>query len=413
MHGHLPMHRGTTQGASPRNARRLHRSCLHTSSSPATPSAGHAVAVGLLYVRGRGGKVVTFGAPARAAGAGGGGAAQRPARGPEGRHIPLPMSRPFVRKPYVHPARGSCSTTTSREVRAPAGVGNAGILWRQAHPIRRGRRRIPPDGTRRRRRTGRPRRHDGRGGYARRTAREVVAAEGARQPAAALREAVAAAGKGSALAPAPRRRNVVPIRGPRALRDEPRRAPTPDTEWAAEDAVGAHVPAARGQWRLRNCPFGGVEGELFVRRRRRRGRERGGFAAASEWEAVRVAARAECPVGASKGEFPPSRAPGRRGRRRVTRGPVSEDCGSSGLTRRAQKLESTGRAGTEGRPRWRLGPCRLRWGFTSGGPWAWTWRRATTPPQGSVASWVNGPETSVVTIFRATQRAALCSHVDM
>ena len=193
---HLPMHRGY---------RVVAKECVDTIAPHIVPGytiqlTGHslggavAVAVGLLYKTAgiEVGKVVTFGAPSSG-------------RGRRGRRRRSSTSCAWSRRTTSSPcspchdrscasrtstsARGSCSTTTSRVSTRPSPESGATRASsggsERTFDTPRAARRIPPDGTRRRRRlpAGR-RRHDGRGGYIAGTAREVVAgAKATRQPA--------------------------------------------------------------------------------------------------------------------------------------------------------------------------------------------------------------------------------------
>ena len=304
---HLPMHKGY---------RVVARECVDTLAPHIVPGytvqlTGHslggavAVAVGLLY-KAAGievNKVVTFGAPKLG-----------PRETREAAEklnvlrvvqkddiIPLlPMSRPFVRKPYVHLGEGIMLDNDTPGKYAPLSRewGNAGILWRQRAHLRYaagGEGKSAPaeecgpediedddddyqpsiDAT-----------MDAADATPARRARWWQARRRLANLRTALQEAIARRReKAAALAPSAYASLASPS-GALALSATALAAPnTPDTEWAAEVAEWAHVPAAADVNAEEIAPFDDVEGELFVRLAETEGgATQAAAAAASEWE---------------------------------------------------------------------------------------------------------------------------------
>lgn len=326
---HLPMHRGY---------RVVARACVDTIAPHIVPGytiqlTGHslggavAVAVGLLY-KAAGievGKVVTFGAPKLGPRETREAAAQLNVLRVVQKDdiIPLlPMSRPFVRKPYVHLGEGIMLDNDVPGKYAPLTRewGNAGILWRQRAHLRYaagGEEDSPPT---------EPEDDDD---YRRSVDATMDAADTspagrarwwqARRRLANLRTALREAidrrrEKAAALAPAPSAYAAMSSpSGALALSATSLAAPTtPDTEWAAEVAEWAHVPAGVADASAlaaaeEIAPFDDVEGELFVRLAETEGgANAAAAAAASEWERASASMsddEAEISrIGASKGE---------------------------------------------------------------------------------------------------------------
>ena len=324
---HLPMHRGY---------RVVAKECVDTIAPHIVPGytiqlTGHslggavAVAVGLLYKTAgiEVGKVVTFGAPKLGPRETREAAAQLNVLRVVQKDdiIPLlPMSRPFVRKPYVHLGEGIMLDNDVPGKYAPLTRewGNAGILWRQRAHLRYaagGEEDSPPtepeddddyrpavDAT-----------MDAADTSPARRARWWQARRRLANLRTALREAIdRRREKAAALAPAPSAYAAMSSpSGALALSATSLAAPTtPDTEWAAEVAEWAHVPATAADASAAAeeiAPFDDVEGELFVRLAETEGgANAAAVAAASEWERASASMsddEAEISrIGASKGE---------------------------------------------------------------------------------------------------------------
>ena len=325
---HLPMHRGY---------RVVAKACVDTIAPHIVPGytiqlTGHslggavAVAVGLLY-KAAGievGKVVTFGAPKLGPRETREAAAQLNVLRVVQKDdiIPLlPMSRPFVREPYVHLGEGIMLDNDVPGKYAPLTRewGNAGILWRQRAHLRYaagGEEDSPPtepeDDDDYRRSVdltmdaadtspaGRARWWQARRRLANLRTALRVAIDRRREQAAALAPALSAYAAMSSPS------------GSLALSATSLAAPTtPDTEWAAEVAEWAHVPAGAADASAHSAeeiaPFDDVEGELFVRLAETEGgANAAAAAAASEWERASASMsddEAEISrIGASKGE---------------------------------------------------------------------------------------------------------------
>ena len=326
---HLPMHRGY---------RVVAKECVDTIAPHIVPGytiqlTGHslggavAVAVGLLYKAAgiKVGKIVTFGAPKLGPRETREAAAQLNVLRVVQKDdiIPLlPMSRPFVRKPYVHLGEGIMLDNDVPGKYAPLTRewGNAGILWRQRAHLRYaagGEEDSPPtepeddddyrpsvDAT-----------MDATDASPARRARWWQARRRLSNLRTALREAIdRRREKAAALEPVPSAYAAMSSpSGALALSATSLVAPTtPDTEWAAEVAEWAHVPATDADASAAAeeiAPFDDVEGELFVRLAETEGgANAAAVAAASEWERASASMSDDeteiSRIGASKGEEP-------------------------------------------------------------------------------------------------------------
>ncbi len=330
---HLHMHRGY---------RVVAKECVGTIAPHIVPGytiqlTGHslggavAVAVGLLYKAAgiKVGKIVTFGAPKLGPRETREAAAQLNVLRVVQKDdiIPLlPMSRPFVRKPYVHLGEGIMLDNDVPGKYAPLTRewGNAGILWRQRAHLRYaagGEKDSPPtepeddddhrpsvDAT-----------MDAADASPARRARWWQARRRLANLRTALREAIdRRREKAAALAPVPSAHAATSSpSGAFALSATSLAAPTtPDTEWAAEVAEWAHVPASAADASATAeeiAPFDDVEGELFVRLAETEGgANAAAVAAASEWERASASMSEDeteiSRIGASKGEEEPAAA---------------------------------------------------------------------------------------------------------